>query len=611
MGAARTTSHELRPTERQTTRALVPEGAAPLPGARLSTIVRRIAFDPGQLTRSDVMKLQRTIGNAAVGHYVRRVPPGASRTALPERLKVGIESLSGLAVDDVRVHYNSATPARVHALATTQGADIHLGPGQEQYLPHEAWHVVQQKQGRVKPTRQLNGAAINDDVGLEREAVQMGAQALQMTPGNQDVGAPRVQPGTAKETFAISSAGPIQRMVGFEIEMPNIAVERGTLKETGRGKEKEEEQESFIGGYGQQLSLSSALLEHKQESYNDEFVVVDRAAIVKKAPMYSETGWSLTPDGGENNWYAEFITDPIDETKQFAQIEQILDAVTDYARGIGEMRNFEYRSLRDRYLIRRNPREIRGGFHVTGGIKLDQIVALLAELSKEALAYRKDKFVELEDEDRGYVKQESNILADIAKTTDAQPHGLSASYKGLVALVASYVAGQQLGSEKQGRPESGKHFLPVMSRTNLGAIRKKVTDMPSLDNFIKNVLTAAGLDESAASAPLFPRGLGGGVNVARTIDENPDITIGDWLAGIHRGRDLKWSETSKSGGGAFEFEKVGPNIPRSLLGCIPWLATRAQGAIVELRNLKGAVKLDGWTKVGKTFAEVFGNLNAK
>ena len=48
-----------------------------------------------------------------------------------------------------------------------------------------------------------------------------------------------------------------------------------------------------------------------------------------------------------------------------------------------------------------------------------------------------------------------------------------------------------------------------------------------------------------------------------------------------------------------------------MLGCIPWLATRAQGAIVELRNLKGAVKLDGWTKVGKTFAEVFGNLNAK
>lgn len=34
----------------------------------------------------------------------------------------------------------------------SQGTDIHIGPGQEKHLPHEAWHVVQQKQGRVKPT---------------------------------------------------------------------------------------------------------------------------------------------------------------------------------------------------------------------------------------------------------------------------------------------------------------------------------------------------------------------------------------------------------------------------------------------------------------------------
>ncbi|HAP61901.1 MAG TPA: hypothetical protein DCR93_21180, partial [Cytophagales bacterium] len=34
------------------------------------------------------------------------------------------------------------------------GTDIHLAPGQQKHLPHEAWHVVQQKQGRVKPTLQ-------------------------------------------------------------------------------------------------------------------------------------------------------------------------------------------------------------------------------------------------------------------------------------------------------------------------------------------------------------------------------------------------------------------------------------------------------------------------
>jgi len=94
-------------------------------------------------------------------------------TGLPDRLKAGVEQLSGLALDDVRVHYNSQKPAAVQAHAYAQGSDIHVAPGQERHLPHEAWHVVQQKQGRVKPTLQIKSVAINDDAGLEREADRM------------------------------------------------------------------------------------------------------------------------------------------------------------------------------------------------------------------------------------------------------------------------------------------------------------------------------------------------------------------------------------------------------------------------------------------------------
>ncbi|MBL8350885.1 MAG: DUF4157 domain-containing protein [Burkholderiaceae bacterium] len=98
---------------------------------------------------------------------------------LPERLKSGIESLSGLAMDAVRVHYNSPRPAQIGALAFTQGRDIHLAPAQERHLPHEAWHVVQQAQGRVATTRQMKGGvALNDARGLEREADLMGERAL-------------------------------------------------------------------------------------------------------------------------------------------------------------------------------------------------------------------------------------------------------------------------------------------------------------------------------------------------------------------------------------------------------------------------------------------------
>ena len=87
-----------------------------------------------------------------------------NRTGLPDGLKTGIETLSGLSMDHVRVHHGSAEPARIGALAHARGADIHLGPGQERHLPHEAWHVVQQAQGRVRPTMQLKrGDVLNDD----------------------------------------------------------------------------------------------------------------------------------------------------------------------------------------------------------------------------------------------------------------------------------------------------------------------------------------------------------------------------------------------------------------------------------------------------------------
>lgn len=107
-----------------------------------------------------------------------------NETGLPDNLKSGIENQSGISIDDVKVHYNSDKPAQLNAHAYAQGTDIHVATGQEKHLPHEAWHVVQQKQGRVKPTMQMKGKVnVNDDEGLEKEADVMGAKALQMKSG--------------------------------------------------------------------------------------------------------------------------------------------------------------------------------------------------------------------------------------------------------------------------------------------------------------------------------------------------------------------------------------------------------------------------------------------
>ena len=122
-----------------------------------------------------------------------------NNTGLPDDLKSGIENLSGHSMDDVNVHRNSDKPQQVQAHAYAQGTDIHLGPGQEKHLPHEAWHVVQQKQGRVKPTMQMmKKVNINDDQVLEKEADVMGNRALNLKSQNQNTATSQLKKNSVK-----------------------------------------------------------------------------------------------------------------------------------------------------------------------------------------------------------------------------------------------------------------------------------------------------------------------------------------------------------------------------------------------------------------------------
>jgi hypothetical protein len=98
-----------------------------------------------------------------------------------------------MSMDGVKVHQNSSKPAEVGAHAYAQGTDIHVAPGQMHHLPHEAWHVVQQAQGRVQPTTSVAGMPVNDSSSLENEADVMGAKALQRASVD-DAAATTIQP---------------------------------------------------------------------------------------------------------------------------------------------------------------------------------------------------------------------------------------------------------------------------------------------------------------------------------------------------------------------------------------------------------------------------------
>ena len=182
--------------------------------APLSSVVQRAQQDPNKVSGDEWEQLNSAIGTNATGEVLtgeQWVPEfkgisgqlwgGAAiqmksiddnkysqveqenKTGLPEKLKAGIENFSGIPMDDVRVHYNSSQPRKYDAHAYTQGIEIYVAPGQEKYLPHESWHIVQQKQGRVTARRYKNGVGFNDDESLEKEADEMSAKAIGCSSG--------------------------------------------------------------------------------------------------------------------------------------------------------------------------------------------------------------------------------------------------------------------------------------------------------------------------------------------------------------------------------------------------------------------------------------------
>ena len=102
--------------------------------------------------------------------------PHTRNGALPSHIQNNAEALSGFSLDHVNVHYNSDQPSQLNAHAFAQGSDIHLASGQEKHLPHEAWHVVQQMQGRVSSNGEIGTEKVNNDPSLENEADNMASK---------------------------------------------------------------------------------------------------------------------------------------------------------------------------------------------------------------------------------------------------------------------------------------------------------------------------------------------------------------------------------------------------------------------------------------------------
>lgn len=114
----------------------------------------------------------------------------SSSNGLPEDVRGKMENAFQTDFSTVNIQKDSQQATDVGALAYTQGNDIHFAPGQfnpstqggQELIGHELTHVVQQRNGQVKPTTAVNGMPVNDNHGLEAEADTLGKKAAAAEP---------------------------------------------------------------------------------------------------------------------------------------------------------------------------------------------------------------------------------------------------------------------------------------------------------------------------------------------------------------------------------------------------------------------------------------------
>ncbi len=129
---------------------------------------------------------------------------------MPEEVQAKMEGSFGTSFSDVNIHSSDNSATHMGALAYTQGNNVHFAPGQynpntskgQELLGHELTHVVQQRQGRVQPTKQGKGMPVNDNPSLENEADVMGKMAAE---------GKRIQRKSRLQNGALSGDNTIQR----------------------------------------------------------------------------------------------------------------------------------------------------------------------------------------------------------------------------------------------------------------------------------------------------------------------------------------------------------------------------------------------------------------
>ncbi|MFR9728799.1 DUF4157 domain-containing protein [Saccharopolyspora sp. MS10] len=168
----------------------------------------RTAGSPVSGVAASVLRLQRTLGNAAVARMVEQARDEAavqrfadepvqrssvrsvlssSGKPMEEPVRQEMESRLGADFSDVRVHTGATaqrSAAEIGARAYTSGNDVVLGSGasDKHTLAHELTHVIQQRSGPVAGTDSGDGLKISDPSDRFERAAEDNARRVMRGP---------------------------------------------------------------------------------------------------------------------------------------------------------------------------------------------------------------------------------------------------------------------------------------------------------------------------------------------------------------------------------------------------------------------------------------------
>ena len=156
---------------------------------RAFPVQARLATNPAAADRQDLLASyfeRRSLASSLERREVRRpVQRRSENGGLPEAVRAKMEHAFASDFSEVRIDPSSPKAAEIGAWAYAQGETVHFAPGKfqprsqagQRLIAHELAHVVQQRQGRVRPTARLGGLPVNAEARLEQEADRLATRA--------------------------------------------------------------------------------------------------------------------------------------------------------------------------------------------------------------------------------------------------------------------------------------------------------------------------------------------------------------------------------------------------------------------------------------------------